>query len=68
MATSMVRVGTSIKAKYNTSSLQIVTHGAAPCPVHVKQAMIEWLGPVLLEYYAATEGGGGFLSDMRSGC
>jgi hypothetical protein len=33
-----------------------VLHGAAPCPVWVKQAMIEWWGPVLLEYYAATEG------------
>jgi long-chain acyl-CoA synthetase len=50
-----------VKAKYDTSSLRVVTHGAAPCPVHVKRAMIDWLGPVLLEYYAATEGGGGFL-------
>ncbi len=38
------------------SSLRLVLHGAAPCPIWVKQAMIEWWGPVLLEYYAATEG------------
>lgn len=46
--------------KYDTSSLRYVVHGAAPCPVHVKQAMMDWLGPVVYEYYAATEGGGGF--------
>lgn len=46
--------------KYDLSMLRYVLHGAAPCPVHVKQAMMEWLGPVIYEYYAATEGGGGF--------
>ncbi len=49
-----------VREKYDTSKLRYVLHGAAPCPVHVKQAMIEWLGPVIYEYYAATEGGGGF--------
>lgn len=41
----------------DVSSLQRVHHGAAPCPVHVKHAMIEWFGPIIYEYYAATEGG-----------
>lgn len=50
-----------VKAKYDISSLKFVIHGAAPCPVHVKHAMIEWFGPIIWEYYAATEGGGGFL-------
>ena len=49
-----------VRNKYNTDSLRFVLHGAAPCPVHVKHAMIDWLGPVVYEYYAATEGGGGF--------
>ena len=48
------------RAKYDLSSLRYVLHGAAPTPVHVKRAMIEWLGPVLFEYYAATEGGGNY--------
>lgn len=48
------------RQQYDTSSLRYVVHGAAPCPVHVKHAMMEWLGPVVYEYYAATEGGGGF--------
>ncbi len=49
------------RARYDTSSLRWAIHGAAPCPVHVKQEMIDWLGPVLYEYYAATEGGGFFI-------
>ena len=51
------------RQQYDTSSLRYVVHGAAPCPVHVKHAMMEWLGPVVYEYYAATEGGGGFFID-----
>ena len=47
-----------VRGRYDVSSLRRVTHGAAPTPVHVKRAMIEWLGPILYEYYAATEGGG----------
>jgi long-chain acyl-CoA synthetase len=44
------------RGRYDTSSLRFVIHGAAPCPVSVKQRLIEWLGPVVVEYYAATEG------------
>jgi long-chain acyl-CoA synthetase len=49
-----------VRNRYDISKLRYVLHGAAPCPVHVKQAMMDWLGPVIYEYYAATEGGGGF--------
>jgi long-chain acyl-CoA synthetase len=49
-----------VRDRYDLSSLRYVVHGAAPCPVHVKQSMMSWLGPVIYEYYAATEGGGGF--------
>jgi long-chain acyl-CoA synthetase len=51
----------TVKARYNVSSLRRVVHGAAPTPVHVKRRMIEWFGPILVEYYAATEGGAGFV-------
>ena len=44
--------------RYDVSSLQCVIHAAAPCPVPVKQQMIEWFGPVIHEYYAGTEGNG----------
>ena len=40
------------------SSLEVVIHAAAPCPVPVKQAMIDWFGPKLVEYYGATEANG----------
>ena len=46
------------RSRYDLSSLRLVVHGAAPCPIPVKQAMIEWFGPVLVEYYASTEGAG----------
>jgi long-chain acyl-CoA synthetase len=46
------------KAKYAVSSLRHMVHAAAPCPPDVKRQMIEWWGPVIDEYYAASEGGG----------
>jgi long-chain acyl-CoA synthetase len=51
-----------VRAAADVSSLRFVWHGAAPCPVPVKKAIIDWWGPVLLEYYAATEGTGTFVS------
>jgi long-chain acyl-CoA synthetase len=50
-----------VRARYDLSSLRSVVHGAAPCPVSVKQRLIEWLGPIVMEYYAATEGLGTFV-------
>jgi long-chain acyl-CoA synthetase len=47
-----------VKARYDLSSLRHMVHAAAPCPVDVKRRMIEWWGPVIDEYYAASEGGG----------
>jgi long-chain acyl-CoA synthetase len=44
------------RSRYDVSSLRNLLHGAAPCPVAVKQRLIDWLGPVVYEYYAATEG------------
>ncbi|MER7518480.1 acyl-CoA synthetase [Streptomyces sp. NPDC126499] len=46
--------------RYDVSSLRHALHGAAPCPEHVKRAMIEWWGRCVEEYYAASEGGGAF--------
>jgi long-chain acyl-CoA synthetase len=47
-----------VKRKYDVSSWRHVIHAAAPCPIDVKRRMIEWWGPVIFEYYAASEGGG----------
>lgn len=46
--------------RYDVSSMRHAIHGAAPCPDHVKRAMIEWWGHCVEEYYAASEGGGAF--------
>jgi long-chain acyl-CoA synthetase len=47
-----------VKKRYDVSSATHMIHAAAPCPVDVKRRMIEWWGPVIYEYYAASEGGG----------
>ncbi|HEX2560267.1 AMP-binding protein [Phenylobacterium sp.] len=57
----LLQLPQAVRDRYDVSSLKMVIHGAAPCPVETKRAMIEWLGPVLTEYYAATEGSGGFV-------
>ncbi|HEY1690652.1 MAG TPA: acyl-CoA synthetase [Polyangiaceae bacterium] len=46
------------RARADVSSLRHVIHSAAPCPVDVKQRMLDWWGDVVYEYYAASEGGG----------
>ena len=46
----------TLKTAHNLKSLEVAVHAAAPCPVAVKQAMIEWWGPIIHEYYGATEG------------
>jgi long-chain acyl-CoA synthetase len=48
----------AIKQRYDLSSLRHVIHAAAPCPIDVKRRMLDWWGPVIYEYYAASEGGG----------
>ena len=54
----MLKLPEETRAKYDISTIRCAIHAAAPCPVPVKQAMIEWWGPVLYEYYAGTEGNG----------
>ena len=57
----ILRLPNETRSKYDISSMRWILHGAAPCPVEVKQAMIDWMGPIVYEYYAATEGGGCFI-------
>jgi long-chain acyl-CoA synthetase len=56
--TRLLDLPEAVRAKYDLSSLHAVTHAGAGCPVDVKQAMMDWFGPVLYEYYAASEGYG----------
>jgi long-chain acyl-CoA synthetase len=57
MFVRLLRLPEAVRRRYDLSSLEFVVHGAAPCAMHVKQAMIEWWGPVIHEYYGATETG-----------
>lgn len=54
----LLKLPIEIRERYDLSSLIQLRHGGAPCPIPTKQAMIEWVGPVLDEYYGATEGSG----------
>jgi len=53
----LLKLPVDVRARYDLSSLRFVVHAAAPCPTPVKRAMIEWWGPVINEYYGATETG-----------
>ena len=61
----LLRLPSEVRASADVSSLQYVLHGAAPCPIETKQAMIDWLGPIVWEYYAATEGAGASCSSRE---
>ncbi|MBR9836207.1 MAG: AMP-binding protein, partial [Alphaproteobacteria bacterium] len=58
MFVKMLKLPEEVRAKYDVSSLVSAVHAAAPCPIPVKQQMIEWWGPVIEEYYAGSEGNG----------
>ena len=58
MFVRMLKLDPAVRARYDVSSMEVAIHAAAPCPIPVKQQMIEWWGPVLFEYYAGTEGNG----------
>ncbi|MDB5679558.1 acyl-CoA synthetase [Sphingomonas bacterium] len=54
----MLKLPEAVRARYDLSSMKVAIHAAAPCPVPVKRAMIDWWGPVIDEYYAGSEGNG----------
>jgi len=56
MFSRMLKLPDRVRNRYDLSSLQIAIHAAAPCPVQVKEQMIKWWGPIVHEYYGATEG------------
>jgi long-chain acyl-CoA synthetase len=54
----MLRLPEDLRRRTDISSMQYIAHGGAPCTVAIKKEMIDWFGPILWEYYAATEGAG----------
>ncbi|MDZ4740731.1 MAG: acyl-CoA synthetase [Alphaproteobacteria bacterium] len=57
MFVRLLKLPADVRKKYDLSSLKFVVHAAAPCPIDIKRQMIEWWGPVINEYYGATETG-----------
>ncbi len=56
MFSRMLKLPPAVRTRYDLSSLEIAIHAAAPCPPQVKEEMIKWWGPIIQEYYGATEG------------
>ena len=56
MFSRMLKLPAEARTRHDLSSLKIAVHAAAPCPAQVKQQMIDWWGPIIHEYYGATEG------------
>lgn len=54
----LLKLPKAVRERHDLSSLKTVLHAAAPCPVEVKRAMLDWLGPIVHEYYAGSEGNG----------
>ena len=54
----MLKLDEAERRAHDLSSLEVAVHAAAPCPVAVKQQMLEWWGPIIHEYYAGSEGNG----------
>jgi fatty-acyl-CoA synthase len=65
MFVRMLKLPDEVRNSYDVSSLKGAIHAAAPCPVDVKAKMIDWWGPVLIEYYAGSEGNGVTVSDSH---
>ncbi|HEX2577841.1 MAG TPA: AMP-binding protein [Aquihabitans sp.] len=54
----LLKLPSEVRERYDVSSMEVIVHAAAPCPVPAKQQIIEWFGPIVHEYYAGTEGNG----------
>lgn len=65
MFVRLLKLPQATRRRYDLSSLELVTHGAAPCAPQIKRAMIDWFGPILLEYYGGTETGAITLIDSH---
>ena len=58
MFVRLLRLPEEVKHRYDLSTHRVAVHGAAPCPPEVKKAIMDWWGPIVYEYYGASEGYG----------
>ncbi|MEE4659068.1 MAG: acyl-CoA synthetase [Halieaceae bacterium] len=62
----MLKLPEEVRSQYDIGSLKVAIHAAAPCPVDIKRQMIDWWGPVIMEYYAGSEGSGMTIIDSSA--
>jgi acyl-CoA synthetase (AMP-forming)/AMP-acid ligase II len=65
MFVRLLKLPDEVRAAHDLSSLRVLIHAAAPCPVEVKRRMIEWVGPIVEEYFASTEANGATMIDSE---
>lgn len=65
MFVRLLRLSAEERGRYDLSSLKMANHSAAPCPQDIKRQMIDWWGPILIEYYGSTETGAATLLDSQ---
>ena len=65
MFVRLLKLPDEVRAAYDLSTWRVLIHAAAPCPVEVKRRMIEWVGPILEEYFASTEANGATMIDSE---
>jgi len=65
MFVRMLKLAEGTRRGFDLSSMQIAIHAAAPCPIDVKEKMIDWWGPIIVEYYSSSEGAGFTLIDSN---
>jgi len=58
MFVRMLKLPDELRLRHDLSSMRVAVHAAAPCPIDIKQRMLEWWGPIIFEYYAGTENNG----------
>lgn len=66
MFVRMLKLPEEERERYDLSSMKCAIHAAAPCPIDVKEAMINWWGPVIVEYYSGSEGNGFTIIDSAN--
>jgi fatty-acyl-CoA synthase len=62
----MLKLPQEVRERYDVSSMRVAIHAAAPCPVEIKEQMIDWWGEVIVEYYGASEGAGFTIIDSAN--
>ena len=66
MFVRMLKLPEAARTRFDLSSMKCAIHAAAPCPIDVKEAMIQWWGPVIVEYYSRSEGNGFTIIDSAN--